>query len=188
MTLTCSESKKEITVKNNHFIAIIDKMNGELVSVFYRKKDGSKGDLALAKDQLSIKLTGKMDTIVSTNQNAVQVEIEEKYDFYVKISSLIKFPGLKTELNLKRTYEFTRNKNIYEQVAFYSSTVKNTRSARKTTYTIEEDPITELQMEGYKGLRFNAGIRINLGVFTIHYDFTKAMYVSHTAGLGFTFR
>jgi len=57
-----------------------------------------------------------------------------------------------------------------------------------TTYTIVEDPITDLQLEGYSGLRFNAGIRFKLGVFTIHYDFTKTMYVSHTAGLGFTFR
>lgn len=58
----------------------------------------------------------------------------------------------------------------------------------KTTYTIEKDPITELEIEGYKGFRINAGVRFKLGVFTIHYDFTKTMYVSHTAGIGFTFR
>jgi hypothetical protein len=58
----------------------------------------------------------------------------------------------------------------------------------ETTYTIEEDPITELALEGYSGFRINAGLRFKLGVFTIHYDFTKTMYVSHTAGIGFTFR
>ncbi len=57
-----------------------------------------------------------------------------------------------------------------------------------TTYTIEENPIEELALEGYSGLRINAGIRFKMGVFTVHYDFTKTMYVSHTAGVGFTFR
>lgn len=57
-----------------------------------------------------------------------------------------------------------------------------------TTYQIKEDPITEMKMVGYKGLRINAGLRFKLGVFTIHYDFTRTMYITHTAGLGFTFR
>ncbi|MHA1502914.1 MAG: hypothetical protein ACTSSB_13855 [Candidatus Heimdallarchaeota archaeon] len=128
MTLTCSESEKVITVKNDHYIAKIDKKNGELVSVF----------VALTKDHLRIKLTEKKETNVTTNNNAHRVEIEENYDFYVKISSLSKILGLTTELFLKRTYEFTRNKTIYEQAAFHNTTVRNKRPVRKTDVSIEK--------------------------------------------------
>ncbi len=57
-----------------------------------------------------------------------------------------------------------------------------------TTYTVAEDPIEEMIIDGYRGLRLNAGIRFKLGVFTIHYDFTRTQHTTHTGGLGFTFR
>jgi hypothetical protein len=58
------------------------------------------------------------------------------------------------------------------------------------TYRIVKDPIPEgeLSFENYRNLRINAGMRIKLGVFTIHYDFTRTLYSTHTAGIGFTFR
>lgn len=60
----------------------------------------------------------------------------------------------------------------------------------KTTYTVEIDPIPfgDLRFENFRNLRLNAGIRLKLGVFTIHYDFTRTLYSTHTAGLGITFR
>ena len=58
----------------------------------------------------------------------------------------------------------------------------------KTTYTVMTDPIEELQFESNNKLRLNAGIRFKLGVLTLHYDFTKTLYATHTAGIGITFR
>lgn len=58
----------------------------------------------------------------------------------------------------------------------------------KTTYQVVEDPIEELSYENKNNLRLNAGIRFKLGVLTIHYDFTKTLYATHTAGLGISFR
>jgi len=57
----------------------------------------------------------------------------------------------------------------------------------KTTYTIEEDPIS-MKYENFNNLRINAGARIKLGVFTLHYDFTYTYYATHSVGVGFTFR
>lgn len=70
--------------------------------------------------------------------------------------------------------------------------IKDTESADfgSATYRIIEDPIPEgeLTFENYRNLRLNAGLRIKLGVFTLHYDFTHTLYSTHTAGIGFTFR
>lgn len=58
----------------------------------------------------------------------------------------------------------------------------------ETTYSPEENPIEDMLIEGYSGLRLNAGVRLKFGFFTIHYDFTRTLYSTHTAGIGFTFR
>jgi len=58
----------------------------------------------------------------------------------------------------------------------------------KTTYVVVTDPISDLTFENYKNLRLNAGVRIKLGVLTLHYDFTHTLYSTHTAGIGVTFR
>ncbi len=58
----------------------------------------------------------------------------------------------------------------------------------KTTYVVMEDPIEGLEFENFRNLRLNAGIRIKLGVLTIHYDFTHTLYSTHTAGVGISFR
>ncbi len=60
----------------------------------------------------------------------------------------------------------------------------------KTTYTIEEDPIPEgdMRIENFKNLRLNAGVRIKLALLTIHYDFTRTLYSTHTVGVGISFR
>ncbi|MCF8225047.1 MAG: hypothetical protein K9J30_04125 [Bacteroidales bacterium] len=57
----------------------------------------------------------------------------------------------------------------------------------KTTYEVIEDPL-ELEFENNNNLRLNAGIRLKLGLLTIHYDFTKTLYATHTAGIGISFR
>jgi len=57
----------------------------------------------------------------------------------------------------------------------------------KTTYEIVKDPVS-LEFRNFSDLRLNAGVRLKMGVFTIHYDFTKTYYPTHSVGLGFTFR
>jgi hypothetical protein len=55
------------------------------------------------------------------------------------------------------------------------------------TYIIETDPLT-LNYENLSNLRLNIGVRIKLGVFTVHYDFTHTLYVTHSVGIGVSFR
>jgi hypothetical protein len=57
----------------------------------------------------------------------------------------------------------------------------------KTTYEILEDPI-EMNFKNFNNLRINLGARIKLGVFTLHYDFTKTLYTTHSVGVGVSFR
>jgi hypothetical protein len=52
---------------------------------------------------------------------------------------------------------------------------------------IVKDPIS-LDMKSSKNLRLNAGVRIKLGIITLHADYTKANYSVYTAGLGISFR
>jgi len=55
------------------------------------------------------------------------------------------------------------------------------------TYEIMVNPV-DLSFQNMNNLRLNIGARIKLGVFMIHYDFTRTLYSTHTAGIGFTFR
>lgn len=57
----------------------------------------------------------------------------------------------------------------------------------KTTYEILENPISTT-FKNYHNLRLNLGVRIKLGVLTLHYDFTHTLYVTHSVGLGISFR
>jgi hypothetical protein len=60
----------------------------------------------------------------------------------------------------------------------------------QTTYNVVEDPIPEgdMQIENFKNLRLNAGVRVKLAVLTLHYDFTRTLYSTHTVGVGISFR
>ena len=57
----------------------------------------------------------------------------------------------------------------------------------RTTYEVVEDPI-EMEFKNFNNLRLNAGARIKLGVFTLHYDFTRTLYSTHSVGMGISFR
>jgi hypothetical protein len=57
----------------------------------------------------------------------------------------------------------------------------------KTSYEIFADPI-DLKYENFNNLRLNAGVRIKLGVLTLHYDFTHTLYATHSVGVGISFR
>ena len=46
----------------------------------------------------------------------------------------------------------------------------------------------DVEIQNSKDLRLNAGLRLKLGVMTIHFDYTKANYSVFTAGLGVSFR
>jgi hypothetical protein len=45
-----------------------------------------------------------------------------------------------------------------------------------------------LEIKDFSGLRANIGFRLKLGVFTMHADYTRAMYNVVSAGLGLSFR
>lgn len=49
-------------------------------------------------------------------------------------------------------------------------------------------PGPKIEIENHSGIRYNAGIRLTLGIVTIHGDYTKANYSVVTAGLGISFR
>ena len=57
----------------------------------------------------------------------------------------------------------------------------------KTTYEVVENPIN-MKYENFNNLRLNAGARLKLGVFTVHYDFTHTLYATHSVGMGISFR
>ena len=48
--------------------------------------------------------------------------------------------------------------------------------------------IPSIDIESFSGVRLNAGLKLTLGVLTIHADYTKANYSVITAGLGISFR
>lgn len=56
-----------------------------------------------------------------------------------------------------------------------------------TTYEVVENPIA-MKYENFNNLRLNAGARVKLGVFTLHYDFTHTLYSTHSVGVGVSFR
>jgi hypothetical protein len=56
-----------------------------------------------------------------------------------------------------------------------------------TTYEVLEDPI-DMEYSNFNNLRMNAGARLKLGVFTLHYDFTRTLYATHSVGVGISFR
>jgi len=57
----------------------------------------------------------------------------------------------------------------------------------KTSYEIVNDPVT-LRYQNFSNIRLNAGARLKMGIFTLHYDFTHTFYSTHSVGIGFTFR
>ena len=63
-------------------------------------------------------------------------------------------------------------------------------STSNPVYTDEGvvEEVDKISIENYSGLRFNAGGRLKLGVFTIHADYTYASYNVLTVGLGVSFR
>jgi hypothetical protein len=56
-----------------------------------------------------------------------------------------------------------------------------------TTYSVVKDPL-QMEFRNFNHLRLNAGARLKLGVFTLHYDFTHTLYATHSLGMGISFR
>lgn len=54
-------------------------------------------------------------------------------------------------------------------------------------YEVIKDPVN-MSFENMENLRLNIGLRIKLAVFTLHYDYTKTLYSTHTVGIGVSFR
>lgn len=57
----------------------------------------------------------------------------------------------------------------------------------KVTYEIVENPM-ELRYQNFNNVRINVGVRVKLGVFTMHYDFTHTLYSTQSVGIGISFR
>ena len=114
-------SGNNLVISNSHYIAYIDRTNGELSSVFDHNPDGSYGNIAVSVDRLRIRTSGLSQIVFSSALSALRVDVDEAYDFYTKVTTLAKVEDPNASLYVRRTYEFTRNKNIYEQVAFYVS-------------------------------------------------------------------
>ena len=53
---------------------------------------------------------------------------------------------------------------------------------------IQGPDFPSLKIENFSGLRANAGFRLKLAVFTIHFDYTRAQYNVLSTGLGISFR
>jgi hypothetical protein len=64
---------------------------------------------------------------------------------------------------------------------------QNSPEFGRVSYEIVEDPI-DLSYKNFNNLRLNVGARVKLGVLTLHYDFTYTMYVTHSVGMGISFR
>jgi hypothetical protein len=50
------------------------------------------------------------------------------------------------------------------------------------------DDFEKIDVQNFSGLRANAGFRIKLSVFTVHADYTRALYNVLSAGVGISFR
>lgn len=116
------------------------------------------------------------------------------------------FKGQKIELGVKgHTINLIASQTLpvitFYQGIGYSST--NTTVALKGNFPISsidgsgnvvvtdddviEDPFS-VEIQNSKDLRLNAGMRLKLGILTIHFDYTHANYSIFTTGLGISFR
>lgn len=57
----------------------------------------------------------------------------------------------------------------------------------KVTYEILENPVSATY-KNFNNLRLNVGVRLKLGVLTLHYDFTHTLYATQSVGVGISFR
>jgi len=57
----------------------------------------------------------------------------------------------------------------------------------RITYEIVSNPM-QLKYNNFNNLRINVGARLKLGVLTLHYDFTHTLYMTHSVGIGVSFR
>lgn len=64
--------------------------------------------------------------------------------------------------------------------------VTNPSQIQAVVNEYEENPLN-VDFKG-TGFNFQAGARVKLGLFILHYTYTASKYSMHTAGLGFTFR
>ncbi len=77
--------------------------------------------------------------------------------------------------------------NVALKGNFPISNIDGSGNVVVTDDDIINDPFN-VEIQNSKDLRLNAGLRLKLGVFTIHFDYTKANYSVFTAGLGVSFR
>ncbi|MFZ5941891.1 MAG: DUF6588 family protein [Bacteroidota bacterium] len=92
-------------------------------------------------------------------------------------------------LNLYQSVGYAGSSCEVEMTGHYPVNTLVTEGADmgKVTYTVVENPI-DMEFENYRNLRYNAGVRLTLGIFMLYYDFSHTLYSTHTAGFGITFR
>ncbi|MFW9887338.1 MAG: FG-GAP repeat domain-containing protein [Candidatus Thorarchaeota archaeon] len=119
MTVSHATSPNEIVVTNDHFTARIDRTTGQLASVHKHNPDDLEETRAVVTDRFRIR-TSEMDVSrFSSELELVSSEVEEGYDFYVRVVSVMMLKESNPPLYMKRIYDFTRSKTIYEQASFY---------------------------------------------------------------------
>ncbi|MFW9804401.1 MAG: hypothetical protein ACFFFC_17215 [Candidatus Thorarchaeota archaeon] len=119
--LSHSEEEQFFVIRNEHYIAKINRDNGELTYVL-----DPDNQIHVSGDRFYFTMTD-MSTGVELDAASSELEpvwgpmVEPSYDFYLKVETRYKFEGPTSTLYIERTYEFTRSPHIYEQLSFYVS-------------------------------------------------------------------
>jgi hypothetical protein len=77
------------------------------------------------------------------------------------------------------------------KMAGYFPTIDGINTNLEPVVVAAKDPVdfeVKNQDDGFTKPRLNAGIRFKFGIFTLHFDYTRANYNVFTGGLGFSFR
>lgn len=144
------------------------------------------------------KLTSSVHVLVEP-QELVEVDNYPDYDWDDQfVTQLIE--GWTVNLIASQTFAFL---TLYQGVGYANSMVQvlleghypihsvvtdvGSPNYGLTTYEILEDPIN-MRYSNFQNTRINVGARVKLGVLTLHYDFTRTFYATHSVGLGVSFK
>jgi hypothetical protein len=86
---------------------------------------------------------------------------------------------------------YTKTSTVINLTGYYP--IPTINPALSTSGPVYEDAgvikdFPEIDIKNYSGLRGNIGFRLKFGFFTIHADYTRALYNIVSTGFGFTFR
>ena len=118
--VTCANLTHEVQIRNRQYVARLSK--GAIgLSVTRLKPDGSAGSVAFSGDRIGLGFDSPLPASVTDAQlTDVQVSVDKCYSFYARLSvtGKLDYSNLAT-FSIKRTYEFTRSRNIYAQLEIW---------------------------------------------------------------------